>query len=258
MSSMPGPVEVVRSRTNSSLKRVGAVRAGKEEGLLLEGERLVRDAARGGHPLELLLVAEDRPDLLEGLEANEVRLVQPDLLSGVSALKTAPGVLALAGRPPVRRLADLELAHDALLLVACGISDPGNLGALSRSAEASGAAGLVVLGGGARPYGSKALRGSMGSLLRLPVAEESQPGELVTGLAAAGFQSVVASTRAGVSWREFDWSGRIALWVAGETGALPQEAHGLSPVSIPMTGGVESLNVTVAASLLLFAAGRVS
>lgn len=255
---MSGPVEVVRSRTNASLKRVGAVRAGKEEALLLEGERLVRDAIAGGHPLDLLLVAEDRTDLLEGLTADEVRLVQPDLLSGVSALQTAPGVLALAPRPPARRLSDLDLASDALLLVACGVADPGNLGALARSAEAAGAAGLVVLAGGARPFGSKALRGSMGSLLRLPVAEERDPDELAGALSAAGFRSVVAATREGASWREFDWSGRVALWVGAETGDLPKATRRLSPVSIPMTEEVESLNVTVAAALLLFAAGRVS
>ena len=55
---------------------------------------------------------------------------------------------------------------------------------------------------------------------------------------------------------EFDWAGPIALWVASETGALPDSGQGLEPLTIPMTGEVESLNVTVAASLLLFAAGR--
>lgn len=248
----------MRSRTNACLKRVGAVRAGKEEALLLEGERLVADAVACGHPLELLLVAEDRSELLERFHAAEVRLVQPDVLNGASALETAPGILALARRPPARGLGDLDLGPEALLLVVCGVADPGNLGALARSAEAAGAGGLVVLAGGARPFGDKALRGSMGSLLRLPVVEESDPDALTAALDGAGFRSVVAATRDGAPWRTFDWSGRVALWVGAETGALPAVAARSTPVSIPMTGGAESLNVTVAASLLLFAAGRVS
>lgn len=253
---MSRPVEVVRSRANPCLKRVGAVRAGKDDALLLEGERLVADAAAGGHVLELVLVEEGRPELLERFPAGEVRLVEPGLLAGVSALDTSPGVLALATRPAPRRLVDLDLGPDALVLVTCGIADPGNLGALARSAEAAGATALVTLEGGARPFRDKALRGSMGSLLRLPVAEEPDAVKLAVALEAGGFRSVVAATRGGATWRELDWSGRVALWVGAETGALPPAAEGFTPVTVPMAGGAESLNVTVAASLLLFAAGR--
>ncbi len=256
MSSMTGPVEVVRSKTNACLKRAGAILAGKEDALLLEGERLVADAIAGGHPLELLLVAEDRPELAGRFEAADVRLVEPRLLERVSAMTHSPGVLAIAARPARQRLADLELAGDSVILVAAGVADPGNLGALARGAEAAGAAALVVLAGGARPFTAKALRGSMGSLLRLPVVEEPEAVGLVEELNVLGVRSVACATRAGVSWREFDWSGRIALWAGAETGVMPEVAAGFESVSIPMAGGVESLNVTVAASLLLFEAKR--
>lgn len=252
---MPGPVEVVRSRTNSCLKRVGAVQAGREPMLLLEGERLVRDALAAGHALELLLVSEDRAPLLDELPAREARVVQADLLNQISALKQSPGVLALAEQPAPRDLSDLQLASDALLLVTCGVGDPGNLGALARSAEAAGAAALITLNG-ARPFGDKALRGSMGSLLRLPVVATSDADELASGLAKLDVRSVVAHTRGGDAWQGCDWSGRVALWVGAETGELPAVTADFDGVSVPMRGGVESLNVTVAASLLLFAAGR--
>ena len=71
-----------------------------------------------------------------------------------------------------------------------------------------------------------------------------------------GFRQVRAATRGGAAPSEFDWSGRIALWVGSETGALPEDCAPFEQVTIPMKGAVESLNVTVAASLLLFAAGR--
>jgi tRNA G18 (ribose-2'-O)-methylase SpoU len=67
---------------------------------------------------------------------------------------------------------------------------------------------------------------------------------------------VRAATRGGASPSDFDWTGRVALWVGSETGALPEAGSHFEGVTIPMRGSVESLNVTVAASLLLFAAGR--
>ena len=250
---------VIESRTNPLLKRVGAVAAGRERGtLLLEGERLVRDALRAGWPLELLLVDEAAGVSLDAFEGDveERRTVGAGLLGRVSALKTSPGVLALAAAPPPRALRDIPLAADALVLVIAGVSDPGNLGALVRSAEAAGAAAVCVVAGGASPWTPRALRGSMGSSLRVPMTHPGSADALAEDLVALDFRSVRAVTRGGAGWRGFDWSGRVALWVGAETGDEPATMAGLEGVSIPMAGDVESLNVTVATSLLLFAAGR--
>jgi RNA methyltransferase, TrmH family len=255
MSAKP----VIESRTNPLLKRAGAVAAGRDRDcILLEGERLIADALAAGWRLELLLVDEDRggdPERFAG-EIEERRLVAAGLLDRVSALKTAPGVLALAPPPALLELADLELAADALVLVVAGVADPGNFGALARSAEAAGVAALCVLPGGVSPWNAKALRGSMGSLLRLPVFVAESAAALADQLAALDVRSVTADTRGGTPWRAFDWSGRIALWVGAETGVAPQQARDFEGVTIPMAGAAESLNVTVATSLLLFAAGR--
>jgi len=249
---------IIRSRTNALLKRVGGVVAGKERGtLLLEGDRLLDDALGAGLVPEFVLVAEDRVERARELEAGglEVRLVERGLLDKVSALETSPGVLALAPRPEPRPLAELERESTPRLLVIAGLADPGNLGALSRSAEGAGIAALVLVSGGARPFGPKALRGSMGSLLRLPVFEAGSVREVATHLSGAGFRQVTAATRGGTDWRAFDWSAPIALWVSGETGAELDAGVDFEAVTIPMAGGVESLNITVATSLLLFAAG---
>ena len=146
----------------------------------------------------------------------------------------------------------------------CGVQDPGNLGAIARTAEAAGAVGLVIVAGGCRPWSDKALRGSMGSLLRLPVWEVSTGIDAWRGLRGRGFRHVVAATRGGCTPGELDWSGPVALWVPSETGGLPADvetARASEPgddlaVTIPMAGAVESLNVSVATGVLLFAAGR--
>lgn len=151
---------------------------------------------------------------------------------------------------------ELDAGPTSLVAVAAGIGDPGNLGALARAAEAAGASALVVTGSGCSPWNEKALRGSMGSLLRLPVAVVREG--VVDALARLSFRQVRAATRGGVSLDAFNWSGPVALWLSSETGALPPEAETFEGVSIPMARGVESLNVAAAAAVLLFAAGRTS
>lgn len=252
---------VIRSRDNPALKRVGAVRAGKApELVLLEGERLIEDARRAGLEFELVLVSEEREERARELEARglPVRRAEARLVARASELATSPGVIALARAPHTLAPRELEPAADALGLVVCGVSDPGNLGALARSAEALGCGFVCVVAGGVAPTHPAALRGSMGSLLRLPLARADEAGACYDALAELGFRQVRAATRGGLAPAGFDWSGRVALWVGGETRELPAEALRAEALTLPMAGGVESLNVTVAASLLLACAGRVS
>ena len=232
--------------------------------LMLEGKRLVGDALAAGLEFELLLLAEEDPGGREWARrlghGAEVRLVAQDLLEKVSVLEKSPGILALVRAPEERHLKDLKGGFPggarALVLVVAGVSDPGNLGALARSAEAAGAVALVLVAGTVSPWNTKALRGSMGSLMRLPVLRAESAEEAAVELALRDMRQAMASTRGGASLREFDWSGPLALWVTGETGLAPAVSRRLEEVTIPMAGKVESLNVTVAGSLLLFAAGR--
>lgn len=259
----PLTLEPIRSATNPLLKRVRAAAAGRARGvILLEGDRLVDEGRRARLAFEVVLVSEERSQRLAELRRGglPVRAVRGELLAGASRLKTPPGCLALAAEPPARTLAALPAAGPALLVAAAGIQDPGNLGALARTAEAAGAAALLVTAGGASPWNPKALRGSMGSLLRLPVIESERGEEAARELAERGFHNVCARTRGGAPYHQLDWSGRVALWFTGETGELPpaleRAARRFTGVSIPLHNEVESLNVTAAAAVLLFAAAR--
>jgi TrmH family RNA methyltransferase len=235
------------------------VLAGRESGwIVLEGDRLLDDARASTAELELVLVSDAREDRARELESLglSVRRIDAALLQKKSALRTSPGVLALCRIPRSPSRDELQATPRALVLVVDGVADPGNLGALARSAEAAGAKALAIVDGGASPWNDKALRGSMGSLLRLPVHRFESADEAARELASRGFRQVAAATRDGRPFAKFDWSGPIALWIGTETGVLPDEAKRFERVSIPMRGRAESLNVTVAASLLLYAAGR--
>ncbi len=148
----------------------------REARILLEGEKLVRAALESGLVIETLVL--DRPpspsELVEFEAAGaDVTEVSATLFRRVSSVESPEGVLAVARRP-ARSLDDLPA--EGFVLVSAGIQDPGNLGAIARVAEAGGARALAVVKGSANPFGPKAVRGSMGSLLRLPVFENRECG----------------------------------------------------------------------------------
>jgi TrmH family RNA methyltransferase len=251
--SSPAPI---RSAANQHLQRLRAALVGKEPGVLvLEGERLVREGLRQRLAPELVLVSDDRRPLFAELaRACPTVLVDGALLARFSDLASPPGIAALVRAPRESTIADIERSPRALVLVAAGVADAGNLGALARTAEAAGCAAIAVLRGGASPWSPKALRGSMGSLLRLPVVIAASGGELCAELARAGWQQAHAATRGGVDPARCAWRGPLALWLGAETGALPAPVAATPAVTIPMRGDAESLNVNAAAAVLLFAA----
>lgn len=255
----PGVPAPIRSAQHPWVKRLGAILAGSErDAIVLEGDRLVDDARRSGVVFELALVSDEREQRARELESAglPVQRISAELLARKSALRTSPGIAAICRTPRERTIAELDLPENALLLAVAGVADPGNLGALARCAEAAGACALLVVAGGASPWNDKALRGSMGSLLRLPVCNVATVEAAAAALRARQVRMAAAATRQGIDIARFDWSGRLALWVGPETGLDPRAMVAFERITIPMAGAAESLNVTVAAALLLFAAGR--
>ena len=258
--AVPIQPQSIRSSSNGAFRRAREVSRGKSEGqILLEGARLVGDALKAGFALEAVWVREDRLNELDGLELGSVPCYAAPaaLYDRLGSVKSPPPLLALAGAPKAVDLRDLDHGGEPLALVVAGVQDPGNLGALARSAEAAGARFLVHIDLGARPFSPKALRGSMGSLLRLPVVTIATADGARQELEALGYRNLCAKTRGGQEMNRANWSGKIALWVSGETGAEPEAMDSMEGVTIHLAGEVESLNAAVAASILLFAAGRV-
>jgi TrmH family RNA methyltransferase len=257
--------DIIRSRDNALLRQLRALknRAARGERLcLLEGHRLIREALDAGVEITAVAasprVVEQQVELLQALRAHgaSVRTVKPDLLDQISELTTGPGSMAIARRPQTDS-SELFTAP-ALVLAAIGIQDPGNLGALLRTAEAAHASGACLGAGCADPFSWKALRGSMGSALRLPLMRNSDSMALLDELAARDIQTVAADTHAAKDYDALDYR-RPTVFVLGN------EGHGLAAdvrarvdhsVRIPMHPAVESLNVAVAAGVLLFEAAR--
>lgn len=232
--------------------------------LLLDGVHLVRDARAAGCTFEFVGIAASRLDsdteereLSGRFEREGVPTygVTESVFSAMSPVRTPSGIVAVARRTPLDAAAILG-HEDSFVVVAVDVQDPGNIGALIRVAEAGGATGLLVSGASADPFSWKALRGSMGSALRLPVAQVENPDTCVANLRAAGFRTVAAIPRNGRDPDATTWTGRVALVLGGEGQGLPDAVSAAcdEAVTIPMATTVESLNVAVAAGILIYAA----
>ncbi len=253
----------VTSTKNPLVQRFRAAAQGDDENVVFaEGVRLVQEGVDAGVPV---LVAAVSPRLREPALGERLRGVAgeflectDEVLARASALETHQGVAVLFARR-VWQDADLLKGERApLVLCAAGVRDPGNLGALLRSSEAAGATGVLTLKGGAEPYRDKAVRGSMGSVFRLPIQHGRDAQSVIAFAHDHKLQIVVADGQGDLEYTAVDLK-RPTLLVLGA------EATGVSPAlgqaadvraKIPLRAPVESLNVAVAAGVLLFEARR--
>ena len=233
--------------------------------MLLDGAHLVADAIAATVVFQLAAVtpasrdARDIRALVDALERRhvEVNTVSASVMNAASPVKTPSGIVALAECPAAA--ADRLYAGPAALVVAAvDVQDPGNLGAIVRVAEAAGATGFVAAGGSANPFGWKALRGSMGSALRLPIASQAEADEAVADAKRHGCRVIAAVPRDGRSLFDVDLTGPIAVLIGGEGQGLPPSLVEAADerLMIPMLAPVESLNAAVTAALIVYEARR--
>ena len=257
----------ITSRDNSLLRHARAVRDGKEESLVfIEGLRLCEEAIGSGLVIQAVIFSQElarkgrAAALLVELSKRCDRLgeVSESLLATVSYTKTPQGIVVLAERPASGKAI---LAHKdgvPLLVVLDGINNPVNVGAILRSAEAAGATGVITTGNSSDPFSPKALRGAMGSAFRLPIWSGATFNEALSWCAVQKISTVGADLCATKQHTEIDWTRSRALVVGPESNGLSSEQVKMldQAVKIPMQGGVESLNVGVAAAVLLYEAQR--
>lgn len=149
----------------------------------------------------------------------------------------------------------LSAVADGRLLLACvDVRDPGNLGAILRSAAAAGVGGVVCCEGTADLYNPKVVRASAGALFHLPVVLAGEPAATLDALGAAGYRRLATAARGGEDYLAADLSGPLAIVLGNEATGLPETLAGRldGTVSIPMASPAESLNVAMAATVLAF------
>lgn len=211
-----------------------------------EGAHLLEEALAAKCELGAVIVAESAHS-----HYPDARVVSDKTFRELASTETPQGVIALV-RPRAATLEQIT-SGAALVMVLDGVQDPGNAGAIVRAAEAFGATGVAFLKGTVNPYNPKCLRGSAGSVFRVPLVAGVETEEI---LGLAGLAWYAAMPRASKLASEADLSARCGIIIGSEgrgvSAALAGRATGLR---IP-TAGVESLNAAVAAGILLYEARR--
>jgi TrmH family RNA methyltransferase len=259
-------VKTISSRQNPIVREFRELAATPDPSgsrLLLDGAHLVAEAQRAGAAIRMVAIAASRMErdteeaaLARSLDRSgtEVVTASDQVLEAMSPVRTPSGIVAIAERTPVS--VEHVCRSAAFILAAVDVQDPGNLGSLIRAAEAGGVTGVLVTGHSAQPFSWKAVRGSMGSVLRVPVASAPSVNGVLACMRKNGVRTIAAVPRDGVAPAEVDWRGRIGLLLGGEGPGLTPDVIATADerVTIPMQPPVESLNVAVAGAILVYAA----
>lgn len=266
LSQLMKKIEKITSRDNGRLVHARKVRDGKvSEQIFIEGRRLVEEALRSGLWIDECFVVDgfQESEILEAVAKRTAAIaeISERTFGSIADTNHPQGIILIAKRPKIS-LESIESSLKAsalpMVIFLKEINNPSNLGAVLRTAEAAGVAGVIVSTNSADVYSPKALRSAMGASFRIAVWENADFGDVLRWAKTGKLTTIAAVTTVGSSYIEIDWK-TPRLLVFGS------EAHGLNDseleriderVRIPMEDGVESLNLAVSAGIILFEAKR--
>jgi RNA methyltransferase, TrmH family len=260
--------ELITSAANPLVKRIRQLADRKhrrrESAFVVQGIQPVWQAVEAGADIDTLVVAPGllrhpgAQDMVAAQESAGTRVARlSDELFGRVADRDAPAGLAAIVRFAPAGLDDLRVEPGSVFAALHEVGNPGNLGTIIRTASAAGAAGVITVGPSADPFDPAAVKASMGALFTVPVAM-APTAEFLAWTAANSVAVVAASGRASITCWDADLRPPLALLLGSEGSGLPEDLLAAADltVAIPMAGTAESLNLAVAAGILLYEVPR--
>jgi TrmH family RNA methyltransferase len=254
---------MLTSLQNSLVKQIRKLQRSKhrqeQQRFLLEGTHLLAEACRWAWPLEVVCFTlewqQNHEELLQGLQESAVRIevVSPEVLRAIATTVQPDGVVAVA-----RARAQQPLNFTSLGLILETIQDPGNLGTIIRTAAAAGAEGLLLSADSVDLENPKVLRASAGQWFHLPMAVSHSLETEIERYKHQGMQIVATLPQATLNYWQVDLRSPTLILIGNEGAGLSNKLVKLADyqVKIPLDQGVESLNVAIAAALLLYEVQR--
>lgn len=216
--------------------------------IFVMGTKMVEELIRSKTPIQTLIVGEDA-DI--SLKASETILVTKEILKKMTGLAQPESVAAIISFPPFQ-----NLSHASRLLVLDGVSDPGNVGTVIRTALALGWDGVYLLENTCDPFNEKALRAAKGATFRLPLAQGTW-SDFLSMVTEKNLNVFVADT-IGTDVKKCSPYSPLALILSRESQGPRKEATELfQKITIPMSGQMESLNVASAGAILIYELGGI-
>ena len=261
-------ISQLTSRENAFFKKIRLIssrsRRAPAELVVAEGIRVLQEIDQCGCPIDAVLLSEGfgnsakERSLLDGWLARNVRIYRTseNLFRSVSDVRAPQGAIALVPFPE-RKLNAAAPGANALVLFACGIQDPGNLGTIIRTAAAAGASLVCIGPKTVSPRNPKAIRASAGTIFRIPIVEHAEMREFLDYCACHSIRAYRTDTLRGLAHTQADLLSPCAILLGNEgNGITNEDCIELPAIRIPMAENVESLNVAMAGAIILFEASR--
>lgn len=249
----------IESKDNALFKETKKLKDKKNRNKVLryiiEGFRLVEEAFKAKLSISYILVLQEELDTLNKYlnkyELKDIKIVtiSKALFKDLSSTENPQGIIAVTSM----KIKSLNLEGEFYLL--CDkLQDPGNIGTIIRTAHAAGVDGIILTKGTVDIFNEKVLRSTMGSIFYIPVVYDDNNYSIIKSFIKSGFSLVTTSLEAEKDFFKEDLKGKIILSVGNEGNGVSKEILDLSnkKVRIPMPGGAESLNVSIATSIILY------
>jgi RNA methyltransferase, TrmH family len=240
----------IDSAANPRIKNLKKILSSKNKDYwIIEGKRLFKEAVESGVEFEEVFVTKEGWNKEFGRRPKaEIIAIPNSLMSSLSELETAPKILGIAKR---KTIVQPELDHGFAAFL-WSVRDPGNLGTIVRTAEATGCRFIACTPDCVHPYSSKVIRASMGSIFRVPVVTIADTQSYLDSLRSKNISFYGFSPHDGINLFQAEIHQPAMVLIGGETSRFPDELHLDYKIKIPMAGNVESLNTGVAASIAFY------
>ncbi|MDU5106251.1 RNA methyltransferase [Clostridium sp.] len=249
----------IESKDNNLFKNIKKLKERRfrdKEGLfILEGFRLIEEAIKANMEIENIIISKDYEQKFQEFLLNNIDLnkktffLANNLFMQLSSTENPQGIIAV-----VKKKNNQKTLKGDFYLICDKVQDPGNLGTIIRTAHAAGVNGIILTKGTVDIYNDKTIRSTMGSIFYIPIFYDDENYSIIRSLKEDGFSLVATSLAESKNFFEEDLNGKTILAVGNEGNGISNELFELADkkVKIPMPGGAESLNVSIATSIILF------
>ncbi|MBC2580282.1 RNA methyltransferase [Clostridium sp. DJ247] len=258
-------MESIQSKDNSFIKDIKKLKDKKyrteNNKFLIEGFRFVSEALQSNFNVSFIFISDKALDKYDNfhiknkLQKNtQVYKVTEQILKGISSTDTPQGIVAVVDNKNIK----IENKQGFYVLVD-KVQDPGNMGTIIRTAHAAGSLGIIVTKGTVDIYNEKTLRSTMGSIFHIPIIQDDNLEKLEV-LKTNGFKLVVSSLDTENNFFDVNLKDRVIIAVGNEGNGVSEEIFHRADykIKIPMPGDAESLNVSIAAAVMMFEVVRQS
>jgi TrmH family RNA methyltransferase len=254
----------IQSSQNSTIKEIKTLHLKKNrdaDGLyFVEGIRFVNDAIDNEQNIIKVIISDKLESLNGGKElinrvksvCNECFLVNEKLFKEISDTQTPQGILAVLKKKEINLDTIIEQGNSIVILDS--LQDPGNVGTIIRTSDAAGISAVILTKGCVDLFSPKVLRSTMGSVFHMPIFESMKINGTIALLKKSGYKIIASHLGGKNNYYDEDLTGRVAIIVGNEANGISDETVELSDslVKIPMPGRAESLNVSIAASIMIY------